>query len=186
MIDEKDLELVNKSFILKDYDERESDIIYKIKLQEQEIYFYVLLELQSTVDFTMPFRLLIYNGKNNWTVNMNFKEMQQGYELFGEHLVDFKYILFDVNRYNDDELIGIGNLIASVFMLDKLGDIELFVDRFKKLSNIIKKLNKEQWGLFKNWIKIILLPKLSDDIKREFVKVIESVEAKESYSIFLF
>jgi predicted transposase/invertase (TIGR01784 family) len=59
-VSEDDLSLENQSFILYDYQERESDIIYKAKLNEQEVYFFILLEMQSTVDYTMPFRLLIY------------------------------------------------------------------------------------------------------------------------------
>ena len=41
-----------------DYQERESDIIYKAKLNEQ-VYFYTTGNA-ITVDYTMPFRLLIY------------------------------------------------------------------------------------------------------------------------------
>jgi predicted transposase/invertase (TIGR01784 family) len=59
-INEDDIEIVNKSFILRDYTDKECDLVYRLKLKDTEIYFYVLLELQSTVDFTMPFRLLIY------------------------------------------------------------------------------------------------------------------------------
>ena len=53
LLDKEDLELVNKSFILTEYKGKESDLIYKVKLKEKEIYFYILLELQSAVDFTM-------------------------------------------------------------------------------------------------------------------------------------
>ncbi len=59
-VSEDDLSLENQSFILNDYQEREADIIYKAKINGHDVYFYILLELQSTVDHTMPFRLLIY------------------------------------------------------------------------------------------------------------------------------
>ncbi len=57
---EDELELIDKEFIPKDFKEKEADIIYKAKLKGKEVIFYVLLELQSTVDYTMPFRLLMY------------------------------------------------------------------------------------------------------------------------------
>jgi predicted transposase/invertase (TIGR01784 family) len=38
----------------------DSDLIYKLKLNGSDVYFYILVELQSSVDFTMPFRLLKY------------------------------------------------------------------------------------------------------------------------------
>ena len=35
-------------------------MIYRVRIKGREIIFYILLELQSTVDQTMPFRLLKY------------------------------------------------------------------------------------------------------------------------------
>ena len=54
------LVLVNKSYILSDYEEQESDIVYKANFDGNDVYFYVLLEFQSSVDFRMPIRLLLY------------------------------------------------------------------------------------------------------------------------------
>ena len=59
-VSEDGLSLENHSFILNDFQEREADIIYKAKINGLDVYFYILLELQSTVDHTMPFRLLVY------------------------------------------------------------------------------------------------------------------------------
>lgn len=44
---------VNKSYILQDLEEEESDIVYKINIDGKEIIFYVLLEFQSTVVFSL-------------------------------------------------------------------------------------------------------------------------------------
>lgn len=46
---EENLELVNKSYILSDYEELESDIVYKANIGDNEVVFYVLLEFQSIV-----------------------------------------------------------------------------------------------------------------------------------------
>ena len=54
------LVLVNKSYILSDYEEQESDIVYKANFDGNDVFFYVLLEFQSSVDFRMPIRLLLY------------------------------------------------------------------------------------------------------------------------------
>ena len=61
-IDENSLQAVNKSFIFHDYTKKEADLIYyaKTKDAKTDIYFYMLMELQSKVDFFMPYRLLIY------------------------------------------------------------------------------------------------------------------------------
>ena len=57
---EDDMELVDKEFILKDFKDKEADIIYRLHIDGKEVLVYCLLELQSSVDFTMPFRLLVY------------------------------------------------------------------------------------------------------------------------------
>jgi hypothetical protein len=63
------LELVHTSFITSTFEKRETDVIYKLKRRTPlekagrltaDVYFYCLLELQSSVDFSMPVRLLIY------------------------------------------------------------------------------------------------------------------------------
>ena len=59
-IQPEDLNLINANFVDEAFQEREADIVYKAKNGDQDVYFYVLLELQSTADYTMPFRLLVY------------------------------------------------------------------------------------------------------------------------------
>ncbi len=59
-IDEDSVEYINKSFILQDFKGKEADIVYRVKIEGREVFFYILLELQSTVDYQMPYRLLQY------------------------------------------------------------------------------------------------------------------------------
>lgn len=56
----EDLILVNKSYVTSDYEELESDIVYSVNMGDNEVIFYILLEFQSKVDYTMPLRLLFY------------------------------------------------------------------------------------------------------------------------------
>lgn len=59
-IDESNMIKVNKSYVTPDFNAKESDLVYRLKMKDKDVIFYLLLELQSTVDFTMPFRLLSY------------------------------------------------------------------------------------------------------------------------------
>ena len=59
-LDEQALHRIDKSFILPDFTSRESDIVYRCRFHDSEVIFYVLLELQSSVDHQMPWRLLQY------------------------------------------------------------------------------------------------------------------------------
>lgn len=55
------MRLCNKEFIDKDYEGREADLIYEIMQENgQQIYAFILQELQSKVDYTMMFRLVLY------------------------------------------------------------------------------------------------------------------------------
>ena len=59
-VDEDSLKLCDKGFVDSLFDELESDLIYSAKVSERDVYFFVLTELQSTADFTIPFRLFRY------------------------------------------------------------------------------------------------------------------------------
>ncbi|MCY6485487.1 Rpn family recombination-promoting nuclease/putative transposase [Clostridium aestuarii] len=213
VINEDNIVLIDKEFILEDFKEEEADLIYKANIEGRDIIFYVLLELQSKVDFRMPIRLLmymteiwrdelnntennlkkkkeyklpaiipivLYNGKNNWTAVRNFKEILSGHELFEDNVVDFRYLLFDVNRMDKNELIDIANVISSVFLLDQKVEIEELVNRLKLVGKFIKsKASKEQEKVFKGWILNILKKRLEDENKEDIAKVLIQISEKE-------
>ena len=59
-LDEDSLKKSEKSFILQDFSELEADIVYEASLEGRTVIFYILQELQSFVDYRMPYRLLLY------------------------------------------------------------------------------------------------------------------------------
>ncbi len=99
-LDFSTLERIDKSFVTDSFREKESDLIYKIHFKNQEIYIYLLIEFQSTVDRFMALRILryicefyefliqqkikklpavfpvlLYNGDIRWTAKHNIKEL---------------------------------------------------------------------------------------------------------------
>ncbi|WP_425449753.1 Rpn family recombination-promoting nuclease/putative transposase [Dethiothermospora halolimnae] len=212
LIKEENLTLVNKSYILGDFEEEESDIVYKINVGGKEIICYVLLEFQSKVDFQMPMRLLfymteiwreilknttkrekrrkgfrlpsiipivLYNGKNNWTACRSFKEILNGYELFEDNILDFSYILFDINRYEEKELYNLSNLVSSIFLLDQEIDQKELIRRLTKMKYILKKISPEQFDVFKQWLKKIIKPRLDKDMEKDVDEVLDKSNQKE-------
>ncbi|MCT4619087.1 MAG: Rpn family recombination-promoting nuclease/putative transposase [Marinisporobacter sp.] len=209
LIDVENLILIDKEFILEDFKEEEADIVYKVNIDGNDIIFYILLELQSKVDYRMPIRLLmymteiwreelkntedkvkrrkdyklpaivpivLYNGKNKWTAARNFKEVLNGYELFDENIIDFRYMLFDVNRMKEGELLDIANLISSVFLLDQDRGKEEIIQRLKLIGKYIRKcVDKEQEKVFKNWLINIFKNRLNYEEKEHLLEfLIES------------
>ncbi|AOR95218.1 transposase [Clostridium butyricum] len=212
LIKEEDLILVDKSYILSDFEEEESDILYKVKIDDKEVIFYVLLEFQSKVDFQMPMRLLfymtevwrdilkntdkntrkrksfklpaiipivLYNGKNKWTAKMNFKEILSGYELFEDNILDFNYMLFDINRYDDDELINMSNLVSAIFLLDQEMNEEELIRRLRKIIYVLKKISPEQFNVFKQWLKNIVKPRLKEEMQKQVDDVLNKSNQEE-------
>jgi len=211
-IDESSLERIDKSFILQDFKGKEADIIYKVRIDENEVFFYILLELQSTVDYQMPYRLLqymleiwrtilkdtegkankrkdfklppiipcvLYNGRYNWTAPLSFKEIVVANELFGDNILNFNYMLFDIARYSEEGLLKLGNLIGAVFYIDHKEQFNEVLMSLRKLADILKSISKEDFQIFKTWLKNIIVYALPKEQAEELENVIDKSEEVE-------
>ncbi|QGP92291.1 Putative transposase, YhgA-like [Neomoorella glycerini] len=198
---------MNKSYVLQDFSEKEADIVYRLKTKDRNVIFYVLLELQSTVDYLIPFRLLLYmveiwreiynntpqhereskhfrlppiipavlyNGAGSWTAALSFKEMLDGYQDFSGHFLDYRYLLFDVNRYNEEELIRVANLIAGIFLLDQRMHPEDLVGRLQKLSGILRRLTPDEFRHFTTWLKNVVKPRIPGDFSAKIDGILDA------------
>ena len=206
-IDENSILKVDKSYILNDFSGKEADLVYRVKIKDKEVIFYMLLELQSKVDFQMPFRLLqymmeiwrdvlrnadkkettkknyrlpvivpcvLYNGANNWTACRNYKETLDANELFGDYIVDFKYILIDVNRFDEKDLLEISNTIATAFFLDqKVKKGSELIKRLEKGLKVLRTLDTENQDLLMEWIKNIFTRNMPEKHKKEVAHIVE-------------
>jgi predicted transposase YdaD len=59
-IDFSKLESCARSFVTENYREREADVIWHVKVKGRPVYFYILIELQSSADRWMALRMLVY------------------------------------------------------------------------------------------------------------------------------
>jgi predicted transposase/invertase (TIGR01784 family) len=209
-IDENDLVLIDKSFIEADYKDKESDVIYKVKFKDSEIIFYVLLELQSTVNQTMPFRLLkymtelmkrefedtpknereainyrlpavvpiiLYNGADNWSAVRSFKEYLQGHEQFGEYVINFRYLLFDLNRMTDETILSTHQLLDMVFALDKKTSRKDMERILNITAEHLQRMSDEDRNDLIRWVSYIWLNHFKDEaVKNDIVQNFERGE----------
>ncbi len=194
-IDKDHIEQVNRRYVFNDYREKEADLVYKIRINDRDVVFYVLMELQSKIDFLMPFRLLmymmliwmdyfhntdfrerqrksfrlpmivpmvLYNGKGNWTVPLQFHKKIANHELFGDLALNFRYILLDIQRYSDEQLQNVRGIIGQLFFLEKASTPDEFVSRFESILHN-REFSIEEWwtlkrfmvGKYEKWIKEI-------------------------------
>lgn len=213
-INENEVKRADKSFIAKDFLEKEADLVYEVNLRGQTVVFYILLELQRKVDFSMPYRLLnymsgiwqnylnllpqeegieqkdfrlpaivpivLYNGAPSWTAARSLREMLAGEQLFGNNLLNFEYILLDVNRYEDAELLGLSNTIGAAFLLDKNSCRpeelrKLLGDLFVALQNA----TEAELIIFQRWMRYIIQPRLSTNQQEAFEAELNQLDNKE-------
>ena len=192
----ENIELCNTNHITSDYKYSDSDIICKIKGKET----YYLIEQQTRVDYSMPYRMLtysveiireavrgkntnskdfvypevipivLYTGNNCWTAKTKFSECQR-IEISEEKVIEFKYNLVDINKYEIGEILKERTKLSNALILEKCKNNEEVIKSIKKIIekqneiNELKKLVKYLYGNFED-----------EKIK----KIIEELEESES------
>ena len=195
-VEPENIELCNTNHITSDYKYSDSDIICKIKGKET----YYLIEQQTRVDYSMPYRMLtysveiirgavrgkntnskdfaypevipivLYTGNNRWTAKTKFSECQR-IEISEEKVIEFKYNLVDINKYEIEEILKERTKLSNALILEKCKNNEEVIKNIKKIVeeqneiNELKKLVKYLYGNFED-----------EKIK----KIIEELEESES------
>jgi predicted transposase YdaD len=191
LLDFSQIQQVNKTFVLEDFQKHEADILYKVALKsvpEKPVYLYILLEHQSSVDFSIPFRLVVYlidiwrdfyrnadkelrtqksfrlppvfpivlyNGKEPWTVSPSLKGIVEQGELFGDFLPDFRYHLVHISEIPETYLKELHNSLSAVFLLEKENRGEAFQEVLKvALSWVFKEKSEQVRNGILDWILI--------------------------------
>lgn len=140
-----DIEPYNSSFITQIYQNQESDVVYKLK--DRNIFF--LIEHQSYVDYSMPYRILnygleiirnaidieelqkddykypkvipivIYTGNKRWNYAIEYQTIEDKIIGYEESNIDAKYNLIDINSYTKKELLEDESIISKVLAIEK-------------------------------------------------------------------
>ncbi|MCI9287431.1 MAG: Rpn family recombination-promoting nuclease/putative transposase, partial [Clostridia bacterium] len=141
-IKQDEIEKYNSSFVTNDLQNKEADIVYKMK--EKNIFF--LIEHQSKVDYSMPYRIeeyrleiiksaidvkkiknkgyempevipiVIYTGKGQWNAKLYLHSISD--ERFKNVNLQ-RYNLIDINNYEEETLMKSNYLIDKMFLIEK-------------------------------------------------------------------
>ena len=193
-IKKEEIEKYNSSFINKLFQNKEADIVYKIK--DKNIFF--LIEHQSKIDYSMPFRLLeyevaiirsaidkskiknksykiplvmpivLYTGKQKWNANKYLEKSQE--KIQGLNIKIGNYSLVDINNYTEKELLEDNTFISKMMLIEKSKNTEEIAETLEK---IISKTQKEDKELLKRIIEIILEEKIGITKSKELIKKLE-------------
>jgi len=170
------LELYDKSFISDELIDRECDLIYKISYPKKQYFIYILLEFQSTVDKTIPVRMLtyimllyesiykesqagrlanifpilLYNGKEDWNIPLNVNELIDK-NIPSKYIPSFEYYLIVEKDIPDEVLDKLSNLVAAVVYLEKQNDVKKLDIAIEKVLEYIKNENVFDLKNFTIW-----------------------------------
>ena len=132
-------------------------------------------------DFRLPpvIPAVLYNGAPVWTAAPNFKETLSSYRKFEQYVLNFCYILFDVNRYREEDLCQAANLISSVFVLDQKSNYPELVKRLHRLIGVLRKLSPEEFQQLIIWLKNVIKPKVPEKFQKEIDKILDETNPME-------
>ena len=194
-IKKEEIEKYNSSFISKTFQNKEADIVYKIK--DKNIFF--LIEHQSKIDYSMLFRLLeyevaiirsaidkskiknksykiplvmpivLYTGKQKWNANKYLEKSQEKIQCLNIKIGN--YSLVDINNYTEKELLEDNTFISKMMLIEKSKNTEEIAETLEK---IISKTQKEDKELLKRIIEIFLEEKIGIQKSTELIRKLES------------
>ena len=189
-IKSEDIEPYNTSYITSKYQNREADIVYKIKGKNA----FILIEHQSKIDKKMPYRLLeyyteivrttkekdrekmpivipiiIYTGSAKWISNGYISEKQEEVEGYQEGRLDIEYNLVQANNFKTEELLSKDTMLANTMIIENSNNVEELVQNLERI--IEKTNNEEKLAKLKNIIKYIL----NEILKKEDIEKIEKM-----------
>lgn len=164
-IDFSKAEPIDKSYVNEQYKKYEADIIYRLQFRHSELYLYLLIEFQSTVDKFIAFRMLqyivelyreliyhhkvkklpvvfpilIYNGEKKWTAPLSLEDCIDVPKILNDckqYLPHFKYFPIIENEFSFEKLEQMKNAIATVFLLET-GDDRIFYKTIDRINDLL-------------------------------------------------
>lgn len=194
------IELYNSRFITSKYKDKESDIVYKVK--DKNIFF--ILEHQSTIDYSMPYRMMqysieimrliinekeskkktfkypqiipivIYTGENKWDAKLSMKELVEKVDWYEEKE---EINLVDINEYTKEELLQENNILSKVMLLEKSKNKIEFMKNVKEVLETVDNKNIEK-------LKNIIIYKAYDALEQEELEeILNMIKNKEEVAI---
>ena len=160
-------------YITPVFDVKAEDVVWSVQAQldedqKIEIYLYILLEFQSTVDHAMPLRfmhyianfyshlyknkklkpseplppvfpIVLYNGNPRWTAKTNMAEMIHPVPaILKPYQPQLSYYLVDEGRYTEAQLEQIDTPMSAVFSLENATDDQKMVQAILRTIKIIQ------------------------------------------------
>ena len=187
-LDYSTLEKIPSSYVSEDFKQREDDVVWRVKVGEDWVYLYLLIEFQSSVDKYMALRMMVYigllyqdlvkrgevlangqlppilpivlyNGSQKWTAAINIADLIPDVPgMVNHYKPSLQYCLIDENNYTDTELASLNNLVAAVFRLEHANSPSAVSDLVKFLIDWLDD-RPDLRKMFAHWLRATLMRK---------------------------
>ena len=183
-----DLELVAPSFVFDNFKRREADIIYRVKVDRKDVYIYVITEFQSTVDKSIPVRLLLYifmlydlllrnghkgklpvvfpivlyTGTNPWTIPDNINELIEHGVLL-EYIPSFKYYCLEERNISEEQAKQLEGVYAAITIANKQENEGFLREKIDVFLDLIQDDDKEALRAFVSYLGNMFGQALNDE-----------------------
>lgn len=167
-----DISKYNRNFILHDYSNNYSDIVYKLK----GIPIYLLLEHQSYIDYSIPYRIyqyyhciledtvntknlkaknhqvplvtpiILYTGSKPWNFVFNFQEQQFDYtynQKLNNGKLSLSYNFINIHDFSKEELLKMNSMVAYAMAIDKCDNVSELIDTIYLVYDVCSNQQKK-------------------------------------------
>ena len=202
---EDEIEKYKENYITENLINKETDIVYKIKNKNV----FILIEHQTKIDYSMPFRIMeyqfkitksaveikklklkeykipivipivLYTGRKKWNVKEYIKDAQESFKQYNGEELG-RYKLVDVNNFTEEELLKEKTFLSKAMLIERKSDDENIVNYLERTVNVLLN-NNEFTQEQRNFLIVILDLILRRKIKNDEIinKLIEKLKNKE-------
>jgi predicted transposase/invertase (TIGR01784 family) len=148
-LDLETLQPTKDSFVDDELRDHFTDLLYETRLKDNTLaYVYLLFEHKSYSEPWVAFQLLrymvriweyaleqyqvttlppiiplvVYHGEQRWQVDARFCHLVTACPPLADYVPDFRYELYDLSMYSDEELVGAVNLRLPLFLMKHIFD----------------------------------------------------------------
>jgi hypothetical protein len=206
LMDFSTLTNVRDNYITPKGDERHDDVVWKVKIGDQYLYLFILLEFQSTPDARMPVRMLqyvaslydmlikaeeidpkdlppvfplvLYNGDTRWKIDTNLNNLIDCPAILKPYQPSLTYYLLDEGAFSADLLDDINNVVSGIFFIENAKTDEQAKAAVNRIVQAVNKIPNKQLidRMIAHWVMRYLKYKRPDVI-------IDDIELTEDTSM---
>lgn len=100
--------------------------------------------------------IVLYNGKRRWTAHRRFSDMVGQSEMFGDHVVDFEYVLVSLKKLESETIKNTNTLVDNIFLADRKRTRQEWLDGIPELMQRIRAMDRADLNEWITWFSNVV------------------------------